>query len=65
MVAGLPPGVEAVRRGQTLVLLNHNAEAVSVPLPADAGSAAVGSPAGLELPAFGVLLRDIPRDSPQ
>ncbi|MEY9904788.1 beta-galactosidase [Catenulispora sp. MAP12-49] len=49
-LAGLPPGVEAVRRGGTLVLLNHNAAAVKIDPGPDA--------AGCELPGFGVLLRD-------
>jgi beta-galactosidase len=61
VVAGLPAGVEAIRRGQTLVLLNHNAEAVSALLSTDAEPNA----AGLELPGFGVLFRDTSRDSPQ
>jgi len=56
-LAGLPAGVEAVRRGGTLVLLNHNAEAVAI----EAGPQA----RGLELPGYGVLLRDSPQDSPQ
>jgi beta-galactosidase len=56
-LAGLPAGVEAVRRGGTLVLLNHNAEVVAI----DVGPE--GS--GLELPGYGVLLRDSLQDSPQ
>jgi beta-galactosidase len=56
-LAGLPAGVEAVRRGGTLVLLNHNAEAVAI----EAGP----QTRGLELPGYGVLLRDSPQDSPQ
>ncbi|TMR93804.1 beta-galactosidase [Nonomuraea basaltis] len=31
-----PPGVEAVRRGEVLFLLNHGAEAASVPIPGPA-----------------------------
>ncbi|OEJ62053.1 beta-galactosidase [Streptomyces agglomeratus] len=33
VLAGLPAGVEAVRRGELLFLLNHNREPVTVPLP--------------------------------
>ncbi|MEZ0110781.1 beta-galactosidase [Catenulispora sp. EB89] len=75
VVAGLPAGVEAVRRGTTLVLLNHNAEAVSIDLGADAAGGLAADPAasaafasasaGLELPGYGVLLRDSAADSPQ
>jgi beta-galactosidase len=32
-VPGLPPGVEAVRRGDVLFLLNHGAETADVPVP--------------------------------
>jgi beta-galactosidase len=56
-LAGLPSGVEAVRRGGTLVLLNHNAQAVAI----QAGPQA----AGFELPGYGVLLRDGAQGSPQ
>lgn len=60
-LAGLPPGVEAVRRGGTVVLLNHNAEAVPVDVPIAAGPDA----GGRKLPGYGVLLRAGRRDSPQ
>ncbi|GAA4598520.1 beta-galactosidase [Actinoplanes octamycinicus] len=33
VLAGLPPRVEAVRRGELLFLFNHGAEAVTIPLP--------------------------------
>ncbi|MFJ9373856.1 beta-galactosidase [Streptomyces sp. NPDC101455] len=33
VLAGLPPGVEAVRRGELLFLLNHSREPVTVELP--------------------------------
>jgi beta-galactosidase len=61
VVAGLPSGVEAVRRGRTLVLLNHNDQAVSV----GAAGPAQGFAEDFELPGFGVLLRDIPQDKPE
>ncbi len=33
MLDGLPPRVEAVRRGEALFLLNHAREPVTVPVP--------------------------------
>lgn len=33
VLAGLPDGVEATRRGEYLFLLNHGAETVSIPVP--------------------------------
>ncbi|HEX4815995.1 MAG TPA: beta-galactosidase [Nonomuraea sp.] len=42
-VPGLPPGVEAVRRGDVLFLLNHGAEAATVPVPGPAEDLLTGA----------------------
>ncbi|MFC7111621.1 Beta-galactosidase C-terminal domain [Nonomuraea rubra] len=42
---GLPPGVEAVRRGEVLFLLNHGATTVRVPVPEPGVDLLTGSPA--------------------
>ncbi|MGN9840410.1 beta-galactosidase [Nonomuraea sp. H19] len=44
-VPGLPPGVEAVRRGDVLFLLNHGAEAASVPVSGPAEDLLTGAAA--------------------
>ncbi|MFF0319232.1 beta-galactosidase trimerization domain-containing protein [Nonomuraea angiospora] len=42
----LPPGIEAVRRGDVLFLLNHGSEAARVPLPGPATDLLTGSATG-------------------
>ncbi|MEE1931101.1 beta-galactosidase [Streptomyces sp. TRM 70351] len=59
---GLPGGVEAVRRGELLFVLNHGREPVTVPLPAPHTDRLTGDrhTSALALPAYGVaaLRRD-------
>ncbi|MEO3804760.1 beta-galactosidase [Nonomuraea sp. B1E8] len=45
----LPPGVEAVRRGDVLFLLNHGAETAVVPVPGQAEDLLTGAVAGGEV----------------
>ncbi|MFD1832976.1 beta-galactosidase [Streptomyces desertarenae] len=47
---GLPSGVEAVRRGELLFVLNHRGEPVTVPLPAPATDLLTGRRHGHRLP---------------
>jgi beta-galactosidase len=44
VLPGAPAGVEAVRRGEWLFLLNHNETSVTVPVPSGATDALTGSP---------------------
>lgn len=44
VLPGAPAGVEAVRRGEWLFLLNHNETEVTVPVPVGATDALTGSP---------------------
>ncbi|TDE33338.1 beta-galactosidase [Nonomuraea mesophila] len=46
---GLPPGVEAVRRGDVLFLLNHGAQAAAVPISEPARDLLTGAVAGGEV----------------
>lgn len=59
---GVPAGVEAVRRGRWLFLLNHNETAVTVPAPAGAVDALTGDQLGTEAPLSGrgVLVAHLP-----
>jgi beta-galactosidase len=55
----LPPGVQAARRGDYLLLLNHRAEPRSVTLPAPMRSESGEPVTAVPLPPFGVaILRD-------
>ncbi|MEU4694213.1 beta-galactosidase [Actinoplanes sp. NPDC023714] len=62
VLEGVPPGVEAVRRGPLLFLLNHNPSAVTVPLPEPAVDVLTGSSvaagAAVGVAAGGVAILD-------
>ncbi|MBT2489808.1 beta-galactosidase [Streptomyces sp. ISL-96] len=58
VLAGLPGGVEAVRRGELLFLLNHSREAVTVQVPGSHQELLTGErvSAGLTLERYGVAV---------
>ncbi|MDT0341093.1 beta-galactosidase [Streptomyces litchfieldiae] len=58
VLPGLPPGVEAVRRGELLFLLNHSREQVTVPLPHPHTDLLTGHahPAGISLDRLGAAV---------
>ncbi|SDP17450.1 beta-galactosidase [Streptomyces sp. cf386] len=57
-LAGLPAGVEAVRRGELLFLLNHGRDGVTVPLPGRHRDLLTGASVtdGVELGRYGVAV---------
>ncbi|MFI5552719.1 beta-galactosidase [Streptomyces sp. NPDC051738] len=57
-LAGLPAGVEAVRRGELLFLLNHGRDGVTVPLPGRHRDLLTGAHVtdGVELGRYGVAV---------